>query len=259
VLLGPCASSPSAQRQRAQRQAAPSVSWRNAVDDFDHVRPPRAQVNDNRNLIGGQARQEKSGAVTGVAPPAGAALVDELARPRRRELVRHRKPAALLQFGVARETLTARPYACSAMPSRRIASKSLDMTTRRCYGLLPLLKTRLIVMTSPLSTLPAGPAAEACCAPSVGVDTSVDAERVAIVAKALAEPLRVHILDVLRRSETDVCQCELIALFDIKQSLLSHHIKKLVDAGLVNVERRHKWAYYSVSNDALKELTAWLS
>ncbi len=56
-----------------------------------------------------------------------------------------------------------------------------------------------------------------------------------------------------------VCQCELIALFEIRQSLLSHHVKRLVDAGLLDVERRHKWAYYSVSADGTKELTAWLS
>ena len=79
------------------------------------------------------------------------------------------------------------------------------------------------------------------------------------MAKALGEPLRVRIVDLLRRSDEPVCQCELIALYDIKQSLLSHHMKKLVDAGLVDVERRHKWAYYSVSTDALKELTSWLS
>ena len=64
---------------------------------------------------------------------------------------------------------------------------------------------------------------------------------------------------MLRRSAEPVCQCELIALFDIKQSLLSHHMRKLADAGLVAVERRHKWAYYSVAADALQELTAWLS
>jgi ArsR family transcriptional regulator len=51
----------------------------------------------------------------------------------------------------------------------------------------------------------------------------------------------------------------LIALFDIKQSLLSHHLRKLVDAGLVEVERRHKWAYYSTSADAGKELSTWLT
>ena len=113
-------------------------------------------------------------------------------------------------------------------------------------------------MTS-LPVLPAGPAATECCAPSAGLDRSLDAQRVAAVAKALAEPLRVQILDVLRRSEQQVCQCELIPLFGVHQSLLSHHMKKLIDAGLVQVERRHKWAYYSVSTDALEELTAWLS
>ena len=109
-----------------------------------------------------------------------------------------------------------------------------------------------------LPVLP-GPPAAACCAPAVGLDPRLDAERVATVAKALSEPLRVQVLDVLRRSTDAVCQCELIALFDVKQSLFSHHMRKLVDAGLVDVERRHRWAYYSVRLDALEELTAWLS
>jgi ArsR family transcriptional regulator len=114
-------------------------------------------------------------------------------------------------------------------------------------------------MTSSLTVLSAGPAASDCCVPSAGLDPGLDAERIALAAKALGEPLRVRILDVLRRSETQVCQCELVPLFGINQSLLSHHMKKLIDAGLVEVERRHKWAYYSVSTDAFKELTAWLS
>jgi len=113
-------------------------------------------------------------------------------------------------------------------------------------------------MTSALPTFP-GPSAATCCAPPVGLDSALDAERIAAAAKALGEPLRIRILDVVRRSEEPVCQCELIALFDIKQSLLSHHMRKLVDAGLVEVERRHKWAYYSVCTDALEELTSWLS
>jgi ArsR family transcriptional regulator len=112
--------------------------------------------------------------------------------------------------------------------------------------------------SSPLPTVP-GPPAGACCAPSVGIDPALEAERIATVAKALAEPLRVRVLDVLRRSDEAVCQCELIALFDIGQSLLSHHMKKLTDAGLVTVERRHRWAYYSIPTDAFQELTAWLS
>ena len=113
-------------------------------------------------------------------------------------------------------------------------------------------------MSASLPTLP-GPAAATCCAPSVGLDATLDADRIAAAAKALGEPLRVRIVDVLRRSEEPVCQCELIALYGIKQSLLSHHMKKLVDAGVVSVERRHKWAYYSVSTGALKELSTWLS
>jgi ArsR family transcriptional regulator len=113
-------------------------------------------------------------------------------------------------------------------------------------------------MAIELPTVP-GPTAATCCAPAVGLDPALDAQRMAAVAKALAEPVRVQIFDVLRRSTNAVCQCELVALFDIKQSLLAHHMRKLVDAGLVDLERRHKWAYYSVSTDAAKELTAWLS
>ena len=114
-------------------------------------------------------------------------------------------------------------------------------------------------MTSSLPALPAGPSAEQCCAPSAGLNQSLDAERIAAVAKALGEPVRVQILDLLRRSDEEVCQCELIALFDIKQSLLSHHMKKLVESGLITVERRHRWAYYSPAEGATKELIAWLS
>ena len=112
-----------------------------------------------------------------------------------------------------------------------------------------------------MTTLPIlpGPAAAECCAPVAALDTALDAERLAALAKALAEPVRVRIVDALRRSDAPVCQCELIALYGIRQSLLSHHIKKLVDAGLVSVERRHKWAYYSIAPDTLEELTAWLS
>ena len=113
-------------------------------------------------------------------------------------------------------------------------------------------------MASPLPNVPEAPVA-ACCAPSAGMDPVLDAERIAAVAKALGEPLRLQIVDVLRRSEQDICQCALIAAFGVHQSRLAYHIKKLVDAGLVRVERRHKWAYYAVPTDAAQELSAWLS
>ena len=113
-------------------------------------------------------------------------------------------------------------------------------------------------MSTSLPILP-GPPAATCCAPAPGLNSALDAERIATVAKALSEPLRVNVLDVLRRSPEAVCQCELIALFDVKQSLFSHHMRKLVDAGLVDVERRHRWANYSTSPEAAKELLTWLS
>jgi ArsR family transcriptional regulator len=110
-----------------------------------------------------------------------------------------------------------------------------------------------------LPTTPAGPATEACCAPAGLQERTLDAERIAALAKALAEPVRVRIVDVLRRHGEPLCQCELQPLFDIQQSTLSHHVNKLAAVGLVEIERRHKWAFYSVPDAALQELTAWLS
>lgn len=110
-----------------------------------------------------------------------------------------------------------------------------------------------------MSTTTPGPTAATCCAPAAGIDPGLDAERVARTAAALSSPVRVQILDVIRRNPSEVCQCELIALFGISQSLLSHHIRKLVDAGLVSVERRHRWAWYSLAPGAHEEVSRWLS
>jgi ArsR family transcriptional regulator, arsenate/arsenite/antimonite-responsive transcriptional repressor len=104
-----------------------------------------------------------------------------------------------------------------------------------------------------------GPAASACCAPAAGLDAALDARRIAELAAALSEPIRVQILDVLRRHGGPLCQCELRPLFRIPQPTLSHHLARLAGARLITVERRHRWAYYSVPSDALEELTRWLT
>jgi ArsR family transcriptional regulator len=83
--------------------------------------------------------------------------------------------------------------------------------------------------------------------------------RLAEVAKALGDPIRLQLVDVLRKHAGKVCVCELVPLFDISQPTLSHHLKKLRDAGIVDSERRGLWAYYYVIPEALQELTAWLS
>lgn len=103
-----------------------------------------------------------------------------------------------------------------------------------------------------------GPAA-GCCAPATRPDPALDADRIAAVGAALAEPIRVRILDVLRRHGAPLCQCELVPLFGVPQPTLSHHLARLAAARLVSVERRHRWAYYSVPPTALEELTRWLS
>ncbi len=104
------------------------------------------------------------------------------------------------------------------------------------------------------------PSGEPCCEPVVYPDVErQQAERMAAIAKALGDPVRVQLVDVLAKHAGKVCVCELVPLFDIGQPTLSHHLKVLREAGLVDSERRGLWAYYYVLPDALKELSAWLS
>jgi ArsR family transcriptional regulator len=104
------------------------------------------------------------------------------------------------------------------------------------------------------------PAGEPCCQPVVYPDVErAQAERVAQVAKALGDPIRLQLVDVLRRHAGKVCVCELVPLFDLSQPTVSHHLKVLRDAGLVDSERRGLWAYYYVIPDALEDLSTWLS
>ncbi len=101
---------------------------------------------------------------------------------------------------------------------------------------------------------------EPCCEPVVYPDVKrMGAERMAQVAKALGDPIRLQLVDVLRRHAGKFCVCELTPLFDVAQPTVSHHLKVLRDAGIVDSERRGLWAYYYVLPDALKELSAWLS
>jgi|SRR5215210_377009 len=100
---------------------------------------------------------------------------------------------------------------------------------------------------------------EACCEPFAHPEVSpAQAMQVASIAKALADPIRVQLVDVLRRHAGEVCVCELEPLFDVSQPTLSHHLKKLRDAGIVGVERRGLWSFYYVKPDPLEVLRSWL-
>jgi ArsR family transcriptional regulator len=104
------------------------------------------------------------------------------------------------------------------------------------------------------------PAGQPCCEPVVYPD--VDRERaltIATLAKALGDPIRLQLVDVLRKHAGKVCVCELTPLFDIGQPTVSHHLNVLRRAGIVDSERRGLWAYYYVLPDALEELRRWLT
>jgi ArsR family transcriptional regulator len=104
------------------------------------------------------------------------------------------------------------------------------------------------------------PAGEPCCEPIVYPEIErTTAERMAVVAKALGDPIRMQIVDVLRRHAGEVCVCELVPLFDLSQPTVSHHLKVLRNAGIVGSERRGLWAYYYVEPDALEEVRIWLN
>jgi ArsR family transcriptional regulator len=92
-----------------------------------------------------------------------------------------------------------------------------------------------------------------CCRP-LDVDglTTEDAEATARVFKALSDPARVRIVNLLARNPEPVCVCELTPAVGLSQPTVSHHLKKLVQAGLLHREQRGVWAYYTLDREGLE-------
>lgn len=93
--------------------------------------------------------------------------------------------------------------------------------------------------------------------PAVDIDTPIE---VVAVLKALSDPNRLRIFAQLMRGDT--CNCELVEQLAIPANLLSHHLKVLSEAGLVNGRRdRHdgRWIYYSVNRQAVADWRAWFA
>ena len=97
----------------------------------------------------------------------------------------------------------------------------------------------------------------ACCAP-LGAPLLSDDEAgaTAELFRALADPARVRIVNLLATSGAPVCICELVEPLGLAQPTVSHHVKKLLDAGLVDREQRGRWAYLSLNRDAVAKLAA---
>ncbi|MBE7189859.1 metalloregulator ArsR/SmtB family transcription factor [Jatrophihabitans endophyticus] len=101
---------------------------------------------------------------------------------------------------------------------------------------------------------------EACCSPVTGGVLDVDAaEYLARGFKALGDPTRVRLLSLIAAADGgEACICDLTGPVGLSQPTVSHHMKQLVDAGLVTRDQRGKWAYYAVVAAALRSLGAAL-
>jgi ArsR family transcriptional regulator, arsenate/arsenite/antimonite-responsive transcriptional repressor len=110
-----------------------------------------------------------------------------------------------------------------------------------------------------MPTAPLPPLADemaACCPPAGGEGLDADsAERLAAVLKVIAEPTRLRLLSlVAAEQDGEECICNLTERVGISQPTVSHHMKVLADAGLVEREQRGKWAYFRLIPGALDAL-----
>ena len=94
-----------------------------------------------------------------------------------------------------------------------------------------------------------------CCGPLAAPALSDEqAEATAALFAALADPARVRIVNLVATSDEPVCACHLIEPLGLAQPTVSHHLKRLVDAGLLEREQRGKWAYFSLTPEARTRL-----
>ena len=115
-------------------------------------------------------------------------------------------------------------------------------------------------MNRDVETTSVGPSATldpvACCAPlTASILSDDEGSATAELFKALADPARVRILNILATTAGEpVCVCNLTGPLELSQPTVSHHMRKLLDAGLVEREQRGKWAYFSLDPEAAARL-----
>jgi ArsR family transcriptional regulator, arsenate/arsenite/antimonite-responsive transcriptional repressor len=101
----------------------------------------------------------------------------------------------------------------------------------------------------------------ACCSPLTAQPMSQDeAEQIAPLLKALADPVRLRLMSLIAsHSGGEACVCDLNDAFELSQPTISHHLKVLHDAGLVDRDKRGVWAYYRVRPEALAGIAALIA
>jgi ArsR family transcriptional regulator len=98
----------------------------------------------------------------------------------------------------------------------------------------------------------------ACCAPLAREPmTTAQAEQVSGLLKAIADPVRLRLMSmVLSHEGGEACVCDLNAEFDLSQPTISHHLKVLHEAGLLDREKRGVWVYYKAKPEAMTAMTS---
>jgi ArsR family transcriptional regulator len=116
-------------------------------------------------------------------------------------------------------------------------------------------------MPKPLPLIDRAPTAVPCCAPLTDAPlTATQAAQLASRMKALADPARLRLLSILLASQDQqACTCDLTEPLGLGQPTVTHHLRKLHEAGLVTAERRGVWTYYRVVPEALATLAAVLT
>jgi ArsR family transcriptional regulator len=116
---------------------------------------------------------------------------------------------------------------------------------------------RIRIMTTSLPLTPAAVDTDGCCTSVTGGILALeDAQRLARIFKALGDPTRVRLLSMIAaHSGGEACVCDLTEPVGLSQPTVSHHMKQLVDAGLVAREQRGRWAYYAIVPGALAMLS----
>jgi ArsR family transcriptional regulator len=115
-----------------------------------------------------------------------------------------------------------------------------------------------VVMPKPLELTPVE--SLACCPPLTIEPISLDqAERIAPLVKALADPVRLRLLSLIAsHAGREACVCDLNDAFELSQPTISHHLKQLHAAGLIDREKRGVWVFYRLNETALADLGALL-
>jgi ArsR family transcriptional regulator, arsenate/arsenite/antimonite-responsive transcriptional repressor len=137
-----------------------------------------------------------------------------------------------------------------------IAAPETRLTHRAAVGRRPAPAASMVVTTQEPTSKPLE-LLESCCSPVTGqVLGQAEAEKLAGALKAVADPARLRLISIVAASETgEVCVCDFTGPVGLSQPTVSHHLKVLVDGGVLAREQRGKWAYYRLVPDALDTLS----